>query len=170
MLTTNLTVDELDRFLQISSFCDSKMAKVKAKSLPTMYKVIENTIGIGEDADSIKNLDKYAATLKLTLTSRQITIYDFVLLVMLDAKASDRELIYLRNFPHRLSLRQMKRMYLDWSHTKIGYEYQKALKNVCKYANKNLKKYIWQVDRKVKEKFYTSYNKVFYLALFMKFF
>jgi len=97
MITTNLTIDELDRFLQISSFCDSKMPKVKAKSLPTMYKVIENAIGIGEDAESIKNLDKYAATLKITLTSRQITIYDFVLLVMLDAKASDRELIYLRN-------------------------------------------------------------------------
>ena len=130
MITTNLTVDELDRFLQISSFCDSKMPKVKAKSLPTMYKVIENAIGVGEDADSIKNLDRYATTLKLTLTSRQITIYDFVLLVMLDAKASDRELIYLRNFPHRLSLRKMKRMYLDWSHTKIGYEYEKGAPNV----------------------------------------
>ena len=42
MITTKLTTDELDRFLQISSFCDSKMPKVKAKSLPTMYKVIEN--------------------------------------------------------------------------------------------------------------------------------
>jgi len=42
MLTTNLTIDELDRFLQISSFCDSKMPKVKAKTLPTMFKVIDN--------------------------------------------------------------------------------------------------------------------------------
>ncbi len=44
MLTTNLIIDELDRFLQISSFCDSKMPKVKAKTLPTMFKVIDNSI------------------------------------------------------------------------------------------------------------------------------
>jgi hypothetical protein len=50
--------------------------------------------------------------------------------------------LYLRNFPQRKSLRQMKRMYLDWSHTKIGYEYNKSLIAVCKIANKNLKKYL----------------------------
>ena len=49
MITNNLTIDELDRFLQISSFCDSKMPKVKAKSLPTMFKVIDNAIGIGAE-------------------------------------------------------------------------------------------------------------------------
>ena len=58
---------------------------------------------------------------------------------MLDVAAKDRELLYLRNFPTRKSLRQMKRMYLDWSHTKIGYEYNRSLINVCKIANKNLK-------------------------------
>ena len=141
MLTSNLTTDQLDRFLQISSFCDSKMAKVKAKSLPTMYKVIENAIGIGHDKESLKNFDTTTARLRITLTSRQITIYDFILMVMLDAKPETRELIYLRNFPHRKSLRAMKRMYLDWSHTKIGYEYNKSLISVCKIANKNLKKY-----------------------------
>jgi len=148
MITTNLTIDELDRFLQIASFCDSKMPNVKAKTLPTMFKVIDNTIGIGEDAESIKNLDKHLARLKLTLTSRQMTIYDFVTVLMLDAAEKDRELIYLRNFPHRKSLRSMKRMYLDWSHTKIGYEYNRSLIAVCKIANKNLKKYLtnWQIS------------------------
>ena len=141
MITTNLTIDELDRFLQISSFCDSKMPNVKAKSLPTMFKVIDNTIGIGDDKDSIKYSDKHLARLKITLTSRQITIYDFIAILMLDAAEKDRELLYLRNFPQRKSLRQMKRMYLDWSHTKIGYEYNKSLISVCKIANKNLKKY-----------------------------
>ena len=142
MLTTNLTIDELDRFLQISSFCDSKMPKVKAKTLPTMFKVIDNSIGIGEDKESIKNLDKHLARLRITLTSRQLSIYDFILILMLDVAAKDRELLYLRNFPQRKSLRQMKRMYLDWSHTKIGYEYNRSLINVCKIANKNLKKYL----------------------------
>ena len=142
MITTNLTIHELDRFLQISSFCDSKMPKVKAKTLPTMFKVIDNSIGIGDDKDSIKYSDKHLARLKITLTSRQITIYDFIAILMLDATEKDRELLYLRNFPQRKSLRQMRRMYLDWSHTKIGYEYNKALIAVCKIANKNLKKYL----------------------------
>ena len=142
MLTTNLTIDELDRFLQISSFCDSKMPKVKSKTLPTMYKVIENAIGIGHDKESLKNFDATTARLRITLTSRQLTIYDFVMLVMLDAKPETRELIYLRNFPNRKSLRQMKRMYLDWSHEKIRYKYHRALVEVCLYANKNLKKYL----------------------------
>jgi hypothetical protein len=142
MITTNLTIEQLDRFLQIASFCDSKLPKVKAKSLPTMYKVFENSIGIGDDAESIKNSQKHLARLRITLTSRQLSIYDFVLILMLDVAAKDRELLYLRNFPHRLSLRQLKRMYLDWSHTKIGYEYNKSLSKVCKVANKNLKKYL----------------------------
>jgi hypothetical protein len=142
MLTSNLTTDQLDRFLQISSFCDSKMPKVKAKTLPTMYKVIENAIGIGHDKESLKNFDATTARLRITLTSRQLTIYDFVMLVMLDAKPETRELIYLRNFPNRKSLRQMKRMYLDWSHEKIRYKYHRALVEVCLYANKNLKKYL----------------------------
>ena len=142
MITTNLTIEQLDRFLQIASFCDSKLPKVKAKSLPTMYKVIENAIGIGHDKESLKNFDTTTARLRITLTSRQITIYDFILMVMLDAKPETRELIYLRNFPHRKSLRAMKRMYLDWSHEKIRYKYHRALVEVCLYANKNLKKYL----------------------------
>jgi hypothetical protein len=118
------------------------MPKVKAKTLPTMYKVIENAIGIGHDKESLKNFDATTARLRITLTSRQLTIYDFVMLVMLDAKPETRELIYLRNFPNRKSLRQMKRMYLDWSHEKIRYKYHRALVEVCLYANKNLKKYL----------------------------
>jgi hypothetical protein len=107
-----------------------------------MYKVIENAIGIGHDKESLKNFDATTARLRITLTSRQLTIYDFVMLVMLDAKPETRELIYLRNFPNRKSLRQMKRMYLDWSHEKIRYKYHRALVEVCLYANKNLKKYL----------------------------
>ena len=107
-----------------------------------VFEVIDNSIGIGEDKESIKNSDKHLARLKITLTSRQLSIYDFILILMLDVAAKDRELLYLRNFPTRKSLRQMKRMYLDWSHTKIGYEYNRSLINVCRIANKNLKKYL----------------------------
>ena len=39
------------------------------------------------------------------------------------------------------SYRDLKKMYLDVSHEKLRYMYLKALKKVCIYANKNLKKY-----------------------------
>lgn len=143
MITNNLTIDQLDRFLSVASFVDSKLPKVSNKRTPSMFKLIDDLYGIGETKESIKNSSSsYKGNLKIVLTSRQITIYDFVATLMLDATKEDRELIYLRNFPHRKSYRELKKMYLDVSHEKLRYMYLKALKTVCKYANKDLKKYI----------------------------
>lgn len=143
MITNNLTIDQLDRFLNVASFVDSKLPKVSNKRTPSMFKLIDDLYGIGETKESIKNSSSsYKGNLKIVLTSRQITIYDFVATLMLDATKEDRELIYLRNFPHRKSYRELKKMYLDVSHEKLRYMYLKALKTVCKYANKDLKKYI----------------------------
>ena len=52
-----------------------------------------------------------------------------------------KELIYLRNFPHR-SFRELKRFYIGDSHEKIRYLYYRALVEACEIANKNLKKYL----------------------------
>jgi len=143
MITNNLTTDQLDRFLNVASFVDSKLPKVSNKRTPSMFKLIDDLYGIGETKESIKNSSSsYKGNLKIVLTSRQITIYDFVATLMLDATKEDRELIYLRNFPHRKSYRELKKMYLDVSHEKLRYMYLKALKTVCRYANKDLKKYI----------------------------
>lgn len=143
MITNFLTIDQLDRFLSVASFVDSKLPKVSNKRTPSMFKLIDDLYGIGETKESIKNSSSsYKGNLKIVLTSRQITIYDFVATLMLDATKEDRELIYLRNFPHRKSYRELKKMYLDVSHEKLRYMYLKALKTVCKYANKDLKKYI----------------------------
>mgnify|MGYP003114714132 FL=1 len=143
MITNNLTIDQLDRFLSVASFVDSKLPKVSNKRTPSMFKLIDDLYGIGETKESIKNSSSsYKGNLKIVLTSRQITIYDFVATLMLDATKEDRELIYLRNFPHRKSYRELKKMYLDVSHEKLRYMYLKALKTVCRYANKDLKKYI----------------------------
>ena len=143
MITNNLTIDQLDRFLSVASFVDSKLPKVSNKRTPSMFKLIDDLYGIGETKESIKNSSSsYKGNLKIVLTSRQITIYDFVATLMLDATKEDRELNYLRNFPHRKSYRELKKMYLDVSHEKLRYMYLKALKTVCRYANKDLKKYI----------------------------
>tara|TARA_R110002020_G_scaffold159981_1_gene344229 strand:+ start:13154 stop:13585 length:432 start_codon:yes stop_codon:yes gene_type:complete len=143
MITNNLTIDQLDRFLSISAFVDNKLPKVSNKRTPSMFKLIDDLYGIGETKETIQNSSySYKGKMKIVLTSRQITIYDFVATLMLDATKEDRELIYLRNFPHRKSYRELKKMYLDVSHEKLRYMYFKALKSVCKYANKDLKKYI----------------------------
>lgn len=143
MITNFLTIDQLDRFLSVASFVDGKLPKVSNKRTPSMFKVIDDLYGIGETKETIQNSSySYKGKMKIVLTSRQITIYDFVATVMLDATKEDRELIYLRNFPHRKSYRELKKMYLDVSHEKLRYMYLKALKTVCKYANKDLKKYI----------------------------
>ena len=143
MITNNLTIDQLDRFLSISAFVDNKLPKVSNKRTPSMFKLIDDLYGIGETKETIQNSSySYKGKMKIVLTSRQITIYDFVATLMLDATKEDRELIYLRNFPHRKSYRELKKMYLDVSHEKLRYMYLKALKSVCKYANKDLKKYI----------------------------
>ena len=143
MITNFLTIDQLDRFLSVASFVDGKLPKVSNKRTPSMFKVIDDLYGIGETKETIQTSSySYKGKMKIVLTSRQITIYDFVATVMLDATKEDRELIYLRNFPHRKSYRELKKMYLDVSHEKLRYMYLKALKSVCKYANKDLKKYI----------------------------
>ncbi len=143
MITNFLTIDQLDRFLSVASFVDGKLPKVSNRRTPSMFKVIDDLYGIGETKETIQNSSySYKGKMKIVLTSRQITIYDFVATVMLDATKEDRELIYLRNFPHRKSYRELKKMYLDVSHEKLRYMYLKALKSVCRYANKDLKKYI----------------------------
>ena len=141
MITSNLTINQLDEFLSVASFVDKKLPKVGNRRSASMFKVIDDVYGIGHDKESIKNLENSMTKVKFTLTSRQITIYDFVACVMCDASKDDRELIYLRNFPHKKSYRDLKKMYLDVSHEKLRYMYLKALKKVCIYANKNLKKY-----------------------------
>jgi len=142
MITNFLTIDQLDQFLGVASWVDSKLPKVSNSRTPLMFKVIDDFYGIGHDKESIKYQEDSLAKPKFTLTSRQITIYDFIACVMVDANKEDRELIYLRNFPHRKSYRELKKMYLDVSHEKLRYMYLKALKSVCKYANKDLKKYV----------------------------
>ena len=93
------------------------------------------------DKNSYKDSVATPARPRIIPTSKQLSIYDFILLLLIDVKPEQRELIYLRNFPYR-SFRQLKRFYLDWSHEKIRYKYYRALVDTCDVANKNLKKYL----------------------------
>ena len=138
MITARLTSSELDRFLMIASFVDDKLPKPNNNRQPLMFRFID----VSPDKDTYKDSALSTARPRIIPNSKQLTIYEFILLLLIDVKPETRELLRLRNFPHRRSLRDMKRFYMDWSHTKIGYKYHRALIEVCCVANKNLKKYL----------------------------
>jgi hypothetical protein len=137
MITVRLTTDQLDRFLSIAAFVDNKLPGLKKPRCTTNFELLD----VLPDKDTYKDSTPSTARPRIIPTSRQLSIYDFVIMLMLDVKADKRELIYLRHFPYR-SYRQLKRFYLDWSHEKIRYMYFRALVEACEVANKNLKKYL----------------------------
>ena len=137
MITARLTTEELDRFLSIAAFVDRKLPGLKKPVCVTNFQLLD----VSPDKDTYKDSAVSSARLRIIPTSRQLTIYDFILMLMMDVSPDQRELIYLRNFPYR-SYRDLKRFYLDWSHEKIRYMYFRALVDACNTANKNLKKYL----------------------------
>ena len=138
MITSRLTIDQLDRFLMVTSWVDDKLPNPIPKNSPSMFKILELPI----TKEQLKNSDTPIARLKIIPTSKQLSIYEFITCLMVDARPSTRELLYLRNFPHRKSYRALKRLYLDCSHEKLRYLYKRALIEVCDLANKDLKKYL----------------------------
>tara|TARA_R100001480_G_scaffold933_1_gene2737 strand:- start:81 stop:497 length:417 start_codon:yes stop_codon:yes gene_type:complete len=137
MITARLTTEELDRFLGIAAFVDRKLPSIKKPLCSTNFQMFT----VSPDKDTYKDSADPLAKPKIIPTSKQLSIYDFVLLLLIDVKADERELIYLRNFPYR-SFRQLKRFYIGDSHEKIRYTYHRALVQACELANKNLKKYL----------------------------
>ena len=137
MITIRLTTDELDRFLGIAAFVDRKLPGLKKPKCVTNFQLLD----VSPDKDSYKDSAEPIAKLRIIPTSKQLSIYDFVISLMIDVKPEQRELIYLRNFPYR-SFRQLKRFYIGDSHEKIRYMYYQALVNACVVANKNIKKYL----------------------------
>ena len=137
MITSRLTTEEVDRFLGIAAFVDNKLPKPKKPICVTNFQLL----AVSPVKDTYKDSALSPARPRIIPTSRQLSIYDFILMLMLDVTSEERELIYLRNFPYR-SYRQLKRFYIGDSHEKIRYMYFRALVDACTIANKNLKKYL----------------------------
>ena len=137
MITARLTTDELDRFLSIAAFVDRISPGVKKPVCTTNFQMLD----VAPDKNSYKDSVASLARPKIVPTSKQLSIYEFVLLLLIDVKEDQRELMYLRHFPYR-SFRQLKRFYIGDSHEKIRYQYHRALVDACVQANKNLAKYL----------------------------
>ena len=137
MITARLTTDELDRFLSIAAFVDRISPGVKKPVCTTNFRMLD----VAPDKNTYKDSVASLARPKIVPTSKQLSIYEFVLLLLIDVKEDQRELMYLRHFPYR-SFRQLKRFYIGDSHEKIRYQYHRALVDACVQANKNLAKYL----------------------------
>ena len=137
MITARLTTEELDRFLSIAAFVDRISPGVKKPVCTTNFQMLD----VAPDKNTYKDSVASLARPKIIPTSKQLSIYEFVLLLLIDVKEDQRELMYLRHFPYR-SFRQLKRFYIGDSHEKIRYQYHRALVDACVQANKNLAKYL----------------------------
>ena len=137
MITARLTTDELDRFLSIAAFVDRISPGIKKPVCTTNFQMLD----VAPDKNTYKDSVTSLARPKIVPTSKQLSIYEFVLLLLIDVKKDQRELMYLRHFPYR-SFRQLKRFYIGDSHEKIRYQYHRALVDACVQANKNLAKYL----------------------------
>ena len=137
MITVRLTTEELDRFLSIAAFVDRISPGVKKPVCTTNFQMLD----VAPDKNTYKDSVASFARPKIVPTSKQLSIYEFVLLLLIDVKEDQRELMYFRHFPYR-SFRQLKRFYIGDSHEKIRYQYHRALVDACVQANKNLTKYL----------------------------
>jgi len=55
---------------------------------------------------------------------------------LLKLDKDNRELLSLRNFPERLSIRELNRMYLDLTFNQLKYKYRLALFDACNLVNR----------------------------------
>jgi len=59
-----------------------------------------------------------------------------VIFTLLKLDKDNRELLSLRNFPERLSIRELNRMYLDLTFNQLKYRYRLALYDACNLVNR----------------------------------
>ena len=83
MITVRLTTEELDRFLGIAAFVDNKMPNIKKPRCVTNFELLD----VSPDKNSYKDSVATPARPRIIPTSKQLSIYDFILLLLIDVKA-----------------------------------------------------------------------------------
>ena len=132
MIDTPITIEEFDNYLKTSSFVEKIIPGVKNNRSPSMFKIIGT---VHYDSKDWGYHDKKNKNLKAT--PKQLSIYELVIFTLLKLDKDNRELLSLRNFPERLSIRELNRMYLDLTFNQLKYKYRLALFDACNYVNKH---------------------------------
>jgi hypothetical protein len=131
MIDTPITINEFDNFLCISSFVERILPGVKNNRSPSMFKIIGT---VHYDSKDWGYYDKKNKNLKAT--PKQLSIYELVIFTLLKLDKENRELLSLRNFPDRISIKELNRMYLDLSYNQLKYRYRLALYDACSLVNR----------------------------------
>ena len=131
MIDTPITIEEFDNYLKTSSFVEKIIPGVKNNRSPSMFKIIGT---VHYDSKDWGYHDKKNKNLKAT--PKQLSIYELVIFTLLKLDKDNRELLSLRNFPERLSIRELNRMYLDLTFNQLKYRYRLALYDACNLVNR----------------------------------
>jgi len=131
MINEHITISTFDHYLAIASFVEKIIPSVKNNRAPSMFKIIGT---VHYDSKDWGYHDKKNKNLKAT--PKQLSIYELVIFTLLKLDKENRELLSLRNFPDRLSINKLNRMYLDLTYNQLKYRYRLALFDACNLVNR----------------------------------
>ncbi len=131
MIHTPITINEFDNYLAIASFVERLLPGVKNNRVPSMFKIIGT---IYYDSKDWGYHDKQNKRLKAT--PKQISIYELVIFTLLKLEHDTRELLSLRNFPDRKTIKDLHKLYSDITYNQLKYRYRLALFDACNLVNR----------------------------------
>ena len=131
MINTPITISEFDNYLAIASFVERLLPTVKNNRTPSMFKIIGTVYYDSKDWGYHDRKNK-----RLKATPKQLSIYELVIFTMLKLDKNTRELLSLRNFPDRITIKELNRMYLDLTYNQLKYRYRLALFDACTLVNR----------------------------------
>ena len=102
MIDTPITINEFDNYLATASFVEKIIPGVKNNKEPSMFKIIGT---VHYDSKDWGYYDKKNKNLKAT--PKQLSIYELVIFTLLKLDKENRELLSLRNFPDRISIKEL---------------------------------------------------------------
>ena len=131
MINTPITINEFDNYLATASFVERLLPGVKNNKSPSMFKIIGTVYYDSKDWGYHDRKNK-----RLKATPKQLSIYELVIFTMLKLDKNTRELLSLRNFPDRITIKELNRMYLDLTYNQLKYRYRLALFDACNLVNR----------------------------------
>jgi hypothetical protein len=131
MINTPITINEFDNYLATASFVERLLPGVKNNRTPSMFKIIGAVYYDSKDWGYHDRKNK-----RLKATPKQLSIYELVIFTMLKLDKNTRELLSLRNFPDRITIKELNRMYLDLTYNQLKYRYRLALFDACNLVNR----------------------------------
>ena len=131
MINTPITINEFDNYLATASFVERLLPGVKNNRTPSMFKIIGTVYYDSKDWGYHDKQNK-----RLKATPKQLSIYELVIFTLRKLDKENRELLSLRNFPDRLSINKLNRMYLDLTYNQLKYRYRLALFDACNLVNR----------------------------------